>query len=71
MAIEDTKQLYSTWQEGKANEYIALGWILIAVVTEQTGIATTSAKYKLAWQAKGEPVIPVPPAQTGVLSSEF
>lgn len=59
MAIEDTKQLYSTWYEESANEYLALGWKLIAVATEQTGAETVSVNYKLAWQADGEPAKPV------------
>lgn len=56
--MEDTKRLHATWREESANEYLPLGWKLIAIGSEMTGPETISIKYKLAWQAECDPVDP-------------
>ncbi len=68
MAIEDTKRLYSTRREETANEYLALGWKLIALNSIEVSPLQVTTEYKLAWQSDGEPV---EPKKQGVVGSEF
>lgn len=58
MAIEDTKRVYSTSSEEIANEYLALGWKMIGLSTDEHSPVRVVTYYKLAWQNEGEPVEP-------------
>lgn len=58
MAIEDTKRVYSTSSEEIANKYLALGWKLISLSTNEHSPVHVVTYYKLAWQNEGEPIEP-------------
>jgi hypothetical protein len=56
---QDIAEVARTWDTGHVNRYLASGWVIMALVKQQTGPESYSLDYHLGWPRQlGMPIQP-------------